>query len=239
MTAETLERGDRASRTRSSTGSPRACTRSTPTSSGIWLDTRPGRQPLRQPRHHRRDRAAPALRRLEEVRRRRRHQGRRPELPDRPRRLGQRAQHRPGRRLAARRRPLDRAARPRASWTPTTRVAAARPGVRRRAWAEEFGTAKDVSGLSAERNIFRYRALPVTVRLSEGEPARPPGPDRRRRCPGGLRADGVHRRRTPRPAAHRPLRPWHRRHRGERRRLAGLRGQARRHGQARRRRGSG
>ncbi|MEO3934752.1 bifunctional proline dehydrogenase/L-glutamate gamma-semialdehyde dehydrogenase [Micrococcaceae bacterium Sec7.4] len=38
------------------------------------------------------------------------------------------------------------------------------------AWAEEFGTAKDVSGLSAERNIFRYRALPVSVRLSEGEP---------------------------------------------------------------------
>ncbi|MCO4236873.1 proline dehydrogenase family protein [Pseudarthrobacter sp. MDT3-28] len=36
------------------------------------------------------------------------------------------------------------------------------------AWADEFGTAKDVSGLSAERNIFRYRALPVTVRLSEG-----------------------------------------------------------------------
>jgi len=39
-----------------------------------------------------------------------------------------------------------------------------------RAWAEEFGTAKDVSGLSAERNVFRYRALPVTVRLAEGEP---------------------------------------------------------------------
>jgi RHH-type proline utilization regulon transcriptional repressor/proline dehydrogenase/delta 1-pyrroline-5-carboxylate dehydrogenase len=38
------------------------------------------------------------------------------------------------------------------------------------AWAEEFGTAKDVSGLSAERNIFRYRALPVTIRLSEGAP---------------------------------------------------------------------
>jgi len=38
------------------------------------------------------------------------------------------------------------------------------------AWADEFGTAKDVSGLSAERNIFRYRALPVTVRLSEGAP---------------------------------------------------------------------
>lgn len=38
------------------------------------------------------------------------------------------------------------------------------------AWTEEFGTAKDVSGLSAERNIFRYRSLPVTVRLSEGAP---------------------------------------------------------------------
>ncbi|MEV7133406.1 bifunctional proline dehydrogenase/L-glutamate gamma-semialdehyde dehydrogenase [Arthrobacter sp. NPDC093128] len=38
------------------------------------------------------------------------------------------------------------------------------------AWAEEFGTAKDVSGLSAERNIFRYRSLPVTVRLSADEP---------------------------------------------------------------------
>ncbi len=38
------------------------------------------------------------------------------------------------------------------------------------AWAEEFGTAKDVSGLTAERNIFRYRSLPVTVRLSEGAP---------------------------------------------------------------------
>jgi RHH-type proline utilization regulon transcriptional repressor/proline dehydrogenase/delta 1-pyrroline-5-carboxylate dehydrogenase len=37
------------------------------------------------------------------------------------------------------------------------------------AWADEFGTTKDVSGLSAERNIFRYRALPVTVRLSDGE----------------------------------------------------------------------
>ncbi|MDQ0754921.1 bifunctional proline dehydrogenase/L-glutamate gamma-semialdehyde dehydrogenase [Arthrobacter sp. B3I4] len=36
------------------------------------------------------------------------------------------------------------------------------------AWTEEFGTAKDVSGLSAERNVFRYRPLPVTVRLAEG-----------------------------------------------------------------------
>ncbi len=38
------------------------------------------------------------------------------------------------------------------------------------AWSEEFGTARDVSGLAAERNVFRYRPLPVTVRLSEGEP---------------------------------------------------------------------
>lgn len=38
------------------------------------------------------------------------------------------------------------------------------------AWADEFGVAKDVSGLTAERNIFRYRPLPVTIRLSEGAP---------------------------------------------------------------------
>jgi RHH-type proline utilization regulon transcriptional repressor/proline dehydrogenase/delta 1-pyrroline-5-carboxylate dehydrogenase len=38
------------------------------------------------------------------------------------------------------------------------------------AWADEFGTAKDVSGLSAERNIFRYRAFPVSIRLSDGAP---------------------------------------------------------------------
>ncbi|UKA59212.1 bifunctional proline dehydrogenase/L-glutamate gamma-semialdehyde dehydrogenase [Arthrobacter sp. FW306-2-2C-D06B] len=36
------------------------------------------------------------------------------------------------------------------------------------AWATEFGTRKDVSGLTAERNVFRYRAVPVTIRLSEG-----------------------------------------------------------------------
>jgi RHH-type proline utilization regulon transcriptional repressor/proline dehydrogenase/delta 1-pyrroline-5-carboxylate dehydrogenase len=39
------------------------------------------------------------------------------------------------------------------------------------AWATELGTAKDVSGLGVERNIFRYRPVPVTVRLSEGEPS--------------------------------------------------------------------
>lgn len=38
------------------------------------------------------------------------------------------------------------------------------------AWAEEFGTARDVSALSAERNVFRYRPLPVTIRLAENQP---------------------------------------------------------------------
>jgi RHH-type proline utilization regulon transcriptional repressor/proline dehydrogenase/delta 1-pyrroline-5-carboxylate dehydrogenase len=38
------------------------------------------------------------------------------------------------------------------------------------AWAAGFGIARDVSGLSAERNVFRYLPLPVAVRLSEGEP---------------------------------------------------------------------
>ncbi len=38
------------------------------------------------------------------------------------------------------------------------------------AWAGEFGPAKDVSGLSAERNVFRYLPLNPLVRLAEGEP---------------------------------------------------------------------
>jgi RHH-type proline utilization regulon transcriptional repressor/proline dehydrogenase/delta 1-pyrroline-5-carboxylate dehydrogenase len=36
------------------------------------------------------------------------------------------------------------------------------------AWASEFGTAKDVSALSAERNVFRYVTLNPLVRLAEG-----------------------------------------------------------------------
>ncbi|WP_395244713.1 proline dehydrogenase family protein [Agromyces sp. MMS24-K17] len=35
------------------------------------------------------------------------------------------------------------------------------------AWAEEYGVAKDVSGLGVERNVFRYRPVPVTIRISE------------------------------------------------------------------------
>jgi RHH-type proline utilization regulon transcriptional repressor/proline dehydrogenase/delta 1-pyrroline-5-carboxylate dehydrogenase len=33
-----------------------------------------------------------------------------------------------------------------------------------RAWAEEFGIVRDVTGLAAERNAFRYRNVPVVVR---------------------------------------------------------------------------
>ncbi|WP_125613480.1 bifunctional proline dehydrogenase/L-glutamate gamma-semialdehyde dehydrogenase [Specibacter cremeus] len=39
------------------------------------------------------------------------------------------------------------------------------------AWASEFGVAKDVSGLTAERNVFRYLPLNPLVRLAEGESA--------------------------------------------------------------------
>ncbi len=37
------------------------------------------------------------------------------------------------------------------------------------AWSSEFGVARDVSALGAERNIFRYLGRPVTVRLSTGQ----------------------------------------------------------------------
>ena len=35
-------------------------------------------------------------------------------------------------------------------------------------WADEFGVARDVSALGLERDLLRYRALPVTVRVAEG-----------------------------------------------------------------------
>jgi RHH-type proline utilization regulon transcriptional repressor/proline dehydrogenase/delta 1-pyrroline-5-carboxylate dehydrogenase len=37
-----------------------------------------------------------------------------------------------------------------------------------KAWVSEFGVARDVSNLKVERNVFRYRAAPVTIRLAEG-----------------------------------------------------------------------
>jgi RHH-type proline utilization regulon transcriptional repressor/proline dehydrogenase/delta 1-pyrroline-5-carboxylate dehydrogenase len=39
-----------------------------------------------------------------------------------------------------------------------------------KAWQSEFGVSRDVSGLGVERNVFRYRPLPVTLRLSDGAP---------------------------------------------------------------------
>jgi RHH-type proline utilization regulon transcriptional repressor/proline dehydrogenase/delta 1-pyrroline-5-carboxylate dehydrogenase len=39
------------------------------------------------------------------------------------------------------------------------------------AWQSEFGTARDVSGLRAERNVLRYVAVPVWIRFEDGEPA--------------------------------------------------------------------
>jgi RHH-type transcriptional regulator, proline utilization regulon repressor / proline dehydrogenase / delta 1-pyrroline-5-carboxylate dehydrogenase len=36
------------------------------------------------------------------------------------------------------------------------------------AWQSEFGLARDVSGLGVERNVLRYRPLPVTIRLADG-----------------------------------------------------------------------
>jgi RHH-type transcriptional regulator, proline utilization regulon repressor / proline dehydrogenase / delta 1-pyrroline-5-carboxylate dehydrogenase len=36
------------------------------------------------------------------------------------------------------------------------------------AWATEFGTVRDVTGLLAERNVFRYRPHPVTIRHESG-----------------------------------------------------------------------
>ncbi len=38
------------------------------------------------------------------------------------------------------------------------------------AWATEFGRSADVSDLGVERNILRYRPVPVQLRLSAGEP---------------------------------------------------------------------
>jgi RHH-type proline utilization regulon transcriptional repressor/proline dehydrogenase/delta 1-pyrroline-5-carboxylate dehydrogenase len=39
------------------------------------------------------------------------------------------------------------------------------------AWATEFGVARDVSGLIAEKNVFRYLPVPVTVRTENADPA--------------------------------------------------------------------
>ena len=37
-----------------------------------------------------------------------------------------------------------------------------------KAWTSEYGVARDVSALGVERNVFRYRPVPITIRLAEG-----------------------------------------------------------------------
>ena len=39
------------------------------------------------------------------------------------------------------------------------------------AWEREFGVSRDVSALEVERNVFRYRPVPVAIRLAEGAPS--------------------------------------------------------------------
>ncbi|MBB2993099.1 RHH-type proline utilization regulon transcriptional repressor/proline dehydrogenase/delta 1-pyrroline-5-carboxylate dehydrogenase [Mycolicibacterium iranicum] len=39
------------------------------------------------------------------------------------------------------------------------------------AWEQEFGVVRDVSGLQAEKNVLRYRSVPVTVRAEDGRTA--------------------------------------------------------------------
>ena len=38
------------------------------------------------------------------------------------------------------------------------------------AWTQEFGASRDRSALGVERNVFRYKPVPVTLRLAEGQP---------------------------------------------------------------------
>ena len=135
---------------------------------------RRGGQPLRQPRHHRRDRAAPAVRRLEALIGRRRHEGGRAELPDRPRIV---ARHRRGRRTSAtlHLRGLD------SRISGGDRGGAAVAGLRRRSSgcaavrssdAHRLGPrvragARMSRRLGVERNLFRYRPISeVAVRAT-------------------------------------------------------------------------
>jgi RHH-type proline utilization regulon transcriptional repressor/proline dehydrogenase/delta 1-pyrroline-5-carboxylate dehydrogenase len=37
------------------------------------------------------------------------------------------------------------------------------------AWKQQFGSSRDVTGLGVERNVLRYRPVPVTIRLAEGQ----------------------------------------------------------------------
>ncbi|WP_040167168.1 bifunctional proline dehydrogenase/L-glutamate gamma-semialdehyde dehydrogenase [Microbacterium gorillae] len=72
--------------------------------------------------------------------------------------------------------PAEPTARPMTLSAPVERIVAAADGADaawlraaagsdERAWQDEFGVARDVSNLGVERNVFRYRALPVAVRV--------------------------------------------------------------------------
>ncbi len=53
----------------------------------------------------------------------------------------------------------------------------------RLAWDQEFGTTRDVSGLTVEQNLLRYRPVPVTVRVEDA-----PAPELLRIAAAGIRA---------------------------------------------------
>ncbi len=116
----------------------------------------------------RRDRAASALRRVEEVGRGCGNQGRGTALPLRVRSVGgcrhlgaphARCPRRPG---AGRRAP--RAEREWLAGALSSDAAA---------WAREFSLARDVTGLESEQNVLRYAAVPVTVRLEDASASAP------------------------------------------------------------------
>ena len=128
---------------------------------------RPGRQPLRQPRHHRRHRAAPAVRRFR----------RRPSAPvprpavrdylvglsdweDTPVTAEAPSDAVSRGALAA---AQDAAAD--VAWLQgalSTDVVA---------WADDFGAVRDVTALETEQNALRYDTVPVTIRLEQATPA--------------------------------------------------------------------
>jgi RHH-type transcriptional regulator, proline utilization regulon repressor / proline dehydrogenase / delta 1-pyrroline-5-carboxylate dehydrogenase len=64
------------------------------------------------------------------------------------------------------------------------------------AWREQFGVARDISGLTAERNVLRYLPVPVLVRWESG-----PLPHLLRVLAAGLRAGGPLTLSTPEPLA--------------------------------------
>ena len=141
-----------------------------------WLDADRGRQPLRQPPHHRRDRPPPALRRLEALGGRAGGQGRRAELrapasplaPDRPAEAGEAKARCATSTLLAHCLALADDADEQA----LLRASAASYA---QAWRTHFSREHDPSQLLGEQNVFRYRPCRlVLVRGDADGPGRPP-----------------------------------------------------------------